>query len=145
MDQDLLVNDQIESGNRLIQALAHGGFDVRFAFWAKPTEDEKWFFYLVLPFVDNHGAREAYQLVHGIMRKSPDVWIDPLDIKVVGLNDSIAKAAAEITRPIVTNSQFAAWNSKTSGGITRFDGSSLGGISIDGAYFYPPSVTGTMA
>ena len=40
MDQGELVIDQIESGKRLIEALAAAGFDVRVAFWAKPTEDE---------------------------------------------------------------------------------------------------------
>ncbi len=40
MDQDTVV---IESGKRLIEALAVSGFEVRVAFWAKPTDEGKWF------------------------------------------------------------------------------------------------------
>jgi hypothetical protein len=46
MDQNTLVSEQTESGKRLVEALAADEFDVRVAFWAKPTDEEKWFLYL---------------------------------------------------------------------------------------------------
>ena len=41
MDKDTLVSEQTESGERLISAaLAADGFDIRVAFWLKPTDKE---------------------------------------------------------------------------------------------------------
>ena len=95
MDQDPVVTEQTESGKRLIEALAAAGFDVRVAFWAKPTEDGKWFLYLASPFVDEKGATVAYRHVFDVLRKTPDVWIDPLEVKVVRLNDSLTAAVPD--------------------------------------------------
>src|ERR1039458_10039243 len=47
-----VVNEQAESGKRLIQTLVAAGFEVRLAFWAKPTEEGKWYLYLASPVVD---------------------------------------------------------------------------------------------
>jgi hypothetical protein len=41
VDQDIVVSEQAEGGKRLSEALAANGFDVRVAFWAKPTDEEK--------------------------------------------------------------------------------------------------------
>ena len=138
MDQDTVVSEQTESGKRLIQALAAAGFDVRLAFWAKPTDEGKWFLYLASPFVDEKGPLAAYRLIHDVMRKVPDPWIDLLDVKVVGLNDSLAEAATAVMKPKVPSSPYAVQNPKPFPGMTRFGGSTLGGVSIEGAYIYPP-------
>jgi hypothetical protein len=142
MDNDTMVSEQTESGERLIEALAKDGFDVLVAFWAKPTEEGKWFLYLASAMVDDKGPAAAYRLVHGILRKMPDLWIDPLEIRVVGLNDSLTEAALAATKPVVPHSPFAVRNAKAHPGMTRFGGSTLGGVSIDGAYIYPPSQSG---
>ncbi len=112
MDQDTVVSEQTESGERLIEALNQDGIDVRVAFWAKPTEEGKWYLYLAFPTVDDKGPAVAYRLVHGVLRKRPDLWIDPLDIKVVGLNDSLTEAALAAIKPTVPASPYAARNPK---------------------------------
>jgi hypothetical protein len=145
MDQDTVVSEQTESGKRLIESLATAGFEVRVAFWAKPTDEGKWFLYLASPFVDDKGPAAAYDLVLGVLRKRPDLWIDPFEVRVVGLNDSLAKAALGVTMPKVPDSPFAVRNPRPYPGMTRFGGSTLGGVSIDGAYIYPPSQPGTPA
>jgi hypothetical protein len=138
MDQNAVVSDQTESGKRLIEALKAAGFEVRVAFWAKPTDEGKWYLYLVTPTVDTNGPATAYRSIISIMRQIPDLGIDPFDIKVLGLNDSFAQAALAMTIPTVADSPFAVRNPKPYPGLTRFGGSVLGGISIDGAYIYPP-------
>ena len=138
MDQDLLVMDQIDSGKRLIQAIAAEGVEVGVAFWAKLTEDGKWYLYVASSLVDSRGPRAVYRLVHDTLRKTADIWIDPFDVRVIGMNDSLAEAALEVIKPKVPASPFAAWNPRPYPGMTRFGGSSLGGISVDGAYIYPP-------
>ena len=133
-----MVSEQTESGERLIQTLVSAGFGVRLAFWAKPTDEGKWYLYLASPVVDEKGPLAAYRLVHDVMRKVPDPWIDPLDIKIVGLNDSLAEAALAMTKPKGSTSLYGVRNPKPYPGMTRFGGSTLGGVSIDGAYIYPP-------
>ena len=64
MDQDTVVSEQTESGKRLIEVLVANGFDVRIAFWAKPTDEGKWFLYLASPIVDEKGPAAAYRFVH---------------------------------------------------------------------------------
>lgn len=139
MDQDTVVNEQTESGRRLIVALAEAGFDVKVAFWAKPSEEEKWFLYLATPVVDLQGPAAAYRIVHSTLRKLPDLWIDPFEIRVIGLTDTLAEAALAATKSKTPNGPFAAPKPRPYPGITRFGGATLGGVSIDGAYIYPPS------
>ena len=139
MDQDTVVSEQTESGRRLIEALVADGIEVQAAFWAKPTDEGKWFLYLVSSMVDDKGPAVAYRLVHAILRRMPDLRIDPFEIKVVGLKDSLAEAALALLKPNGPDSPFAARNPRPYPGMTRFGGSTLGGVSIDGAYIYPPS------
>jgi hypothetical protein len=138
MDHDTVVSEQTESGKRLFEALVKDGLDIRLAFWAKPTEVGKWFLYLATPVVDAKGPAEAYRLIFEFLRKMPDRWIEPLDIKVVGLNDSLTEAALAVTKPKAPTSPYAVQNPKPYAGMTRFGGPTLGGVSIDGAYIYPP-------
>ena len=139
MDQDAVVNEQTESGKRLIEALATAGFDVQVAFWAKPTEDGKWYLYLASPTVDQKGPAIGYTIVFGVLRQTPDLWIDPFEVKVLGLKDSVAQAALAARRSKFENGTFGIRRQKPYPGMTRFGGSVLGGVSIDGAYIYPPS------
>ena len=138
MDQDLLVMDWIDSGKRLIEALAREGFEVGVAFWARLTEDGRWYLHVASRFVDDKGQRAAYRLLHDTLRKTADIWIDPFDIRVIGMNDSLAEAALDLIKPKVPDSPFAVRNPRPYPGMTRFGGSSLGGISVEGAYIYPP-------
>jgi hypothetical protein len=139
MDKDAVVSEQTESGKRLIEALATVGFDVRVAFWAKLTDAGKWYLYLASPLVDEKGPLAAYRLVLGILRKMPDLWLDPFEIRVVGLNDSLTEGALAAIKPDVPNSPYAVRNPKPYPRMTRVGGSTLGGVSIEGAYIYPPS------
>ncbi len=144
MDQDTVVSEQRESGQRLIDALAGAGFEVRVALWAKPSDEGKLFLYIASPVVDEQGPAVAYRKVHDVMRRMSDVRIDPLDIRVVGLGDTLAQAALEVTRPRTPGSPFAVRNPTPYPGITRFGGSTLGGVSIEGpAYIYSPQIAAT--
>jgi hypothetical protein len=139
MDQEPMVRERTDAGRHLIEELAADGFNVQVAFWAKPTEEERWILYLASAFVDENGPAQAYRRVHQTLRKRPDLWIDSLDIRVVGMNDSLTESALAAIRPKVPDSPFAVRNPKPFPGMTWFRGSSLGGISIDGACIYPPT------
>ena len=139
MDQDSVVNEQTESGKRLIAKLNDEGFEVRVAFWARLTDEEKWYLYLASPFVDENGPKVAYGRVFDVMQEMTDVWIDPFEIRVIGINDSLTQGALAAMKPKVPDSPFAVRNPKPYPGMTRFVGSSLGGVSIVGAFIYPLS------
>ena len=138
MDQVTVVNEQIESGKQLIDKLNDDRFEVQVAFWARLTDEEKWYLYLASPFVDDNGPTEAYRRVFDVMRTMSDLWVDPFDVRVIGVNDSLTQGALSVTKPKVSNSPFAVPTPRPYPGMTRFGGSTLGGISIVGAYIYPP-------
>ena len=138
MDKDAMVSEQTDSGLRIISALNADGFDIRIALWAKPTDEGKWFLYLASPLVDEKGPAIAYRLVFDTMRKTPNLRIEPLEIKVVGMNDSLVQAALALIKPKVPDSPYAVQNPRPYPGPTLFHGETLGGVSVDGAYIYPP-------
>jgi hypothetical protein len=142
MDKDTLVTEQTDSGEQLIKELAACGFETRVAFWAKPKDEGKWFLYLASPIVDDKGPTAAFRLVHSAMRKMPDLWIEPLDVRVIGMNDTLTEAALDVIKPKVASISYAIRHPKPYPGMTLFRGDTLGGLSIDGAYIYPPLQAG---
>lgn len=138
MDKDALVTEQTDSGEQLIKALAADGFETRMAFWAKPTDEGKWFLYLASTMVDDNGLAAAYRLVHRTMRRMPDLWIEPLEVRLLGMNDSLTEAALDVIKPKISASPYAIRKPKPYPGMTLFRGDTLGGLGIDGAYIYPP-------
>ncbi len=135
MDQDAVVSEPTGCGKRLIEALMAGGFDVRVAFETRLTDEGKWFLYRVSPIVDQEGPAVAYRLVQENLRRMPDLL---LDIRVVGLCESLARSVLELIKTKVPNRPFAVPNPRPYPGMTRLGESTLGGVDIDGAYIYPP-------
>lgn len=141
MDQNVVVVERTECGKRLIAALAATGFEVPTAFWAKPTDDGRWYLYLASKFVDEHGPLEGYRRVQAVMKGLADLWIDFADIKVLGLRDSLTAAANALIAPNSPRDPYAVPIPKPFPGMTWYGGPSLSDVSIDGAYIYPPQST----
>lgn len=137
-----MVNDQLENGARFLEILAANGYDIRVAFWVKEADDERWFLYVGSPLVDEKGPASAYDFAIQIMRGHPDLRIDLFDVKMVGMKDSMAAAVQNVTKPKVVDAQFAIPSAKPYAGPTWYRGPALGGVSIDGAYIYPPAPSG---
>jgi hypothetical protein len=129
MDQDTLVNMQIDDGQRLLDRLAEEGVPVVAAFWAKESESGQWFLYIATPLVGAEGVtRPAYRRVNAVIRRmSAPFWIDPLEVKLVAPTDPAAQDVLAAHRhapgPLVSP--------------IRWGGTRLGGVSVEGAYFYP--------
>lgn len=145
MDPNAMVTEQVASGQQLLEALEARGLHAEIAFWAKPTESEKWYLYIACPEVETQGSRAVYGKILDVLNGLPDNWLDLLDIKVVGMTDSMTKGAEEIVKPRNPKGPFAVTNPVRHRGMTWFGGSTLGGIPVDGAYLYPPLVQGTPA
>lgn len=128
MDQGTLVEMQLENGQQLIDRLVEKGVRVTAACWVKESDGGLWFLYLATPLVGEDGAvRPAYRRVNEVIRQMQEqgVWIDPLEIKVIALDDPVAKAIAAVrdrypaTKP------------------TWLRGNRLGKLEIEEAYIYP--------
>lgn len=132
MDTDTLVEKQIDEGWKVVEMLLQLGFEVTAAFWLKPSENGKWYFYIVSPVVETEGIIMAYRRLHPLFQLIPPSFgIRPTGIKLIGPSNPIARDVLDIyTR------------TPGPGGFPiRWRGTYLGNMSIDGAYLYQLPVT----
>ncbi len=129
MDSVALVEEQIKAGQELVKRLNGEGIPVVAAAWIKGSEGSQWYLYLVTPLVGEDGAKKAaYHRMTPTIRQiqAEGAWIDPFEVKVIAPSAPLGEAIADIHR-------------RYPGRLaTRYGGPSLGGMSIDGAYIYPP-------
>src|SRR5262245_44344135 len=93
-----LVDEQIDSGQRLIDQLAEMGFIVRAACWVKPVEEDRWTLYIASPAVDEEGSLAAYRQVLDVLRSLLDVSLDSSNLKLVGENSPVGKELVALQR-----------------------------------------------
>src|SRR5690348_15121195 len=99
MDQIALVNQQIDEGGKLLDALRRNGCDISAACWMQASEDEQWYLYIASADVDRKGIREAYGIVHGVIRgMAQPIGVDPLEVRLVSATDPLVAAINEIYR-----------------------------------------------
>jgi hypothetical protein len=127
MDQTTLVNDQLEDGHRLLERLATDKIPVSAAAWLKESEDGCWHLYLATPLATaESGRRQAYRRILPVVQgMSQPFRIEPLAVKVVEGAGALTAAVRDLQRRFPGK-----W-------IIPYDGPSLGGVSIAGAYVYP--------
>lgn len=125
-----MVAVQVGAGERYLEQLRAAGFPVHVAFWAQPSE-QRWYLYLATPIVDEKGALEAYRALINLERQLDDVGVDSDEVRVVATTDTMAVAAAKLIEP-------KPGRTKPPTFVTRYYGSRLGGIDVDGVLVYPP-------
>jgi hypothetical protein len=130
MDQGTLVNGQINDGQKLIDRLAENGVAVLAACWMKESDGGLWYLYLVTPLVGEDGARRpAYHRINAVIRALPQpLRMDPFQKKVVGPLEPVGQAILDLQRRYA--GRLPVW----------YGEATLGGVSIDAAYLYPPTV-----
>ncbi len=128
MDTDALVDNLVEDGQKLVEHLWQSGFDLTAAFWLKASENGRWYFYVVSPDVEAEGLAQAYRRLHLLIRRMPQPFrIDPLEVRLIGPTDPIARDVLDI-------------HSRVPGPRAcpiRWGGTRLGNVGIEGAYLYP--------
>jgi hypothetical protein len=128
----MLVSDLIEDGRRIAEQLLQSGVEVTAAFWLKKSEDSLWYFYIVSPAADSPRAKDGYWRLHPVIRGLPPPhWFDPLEVRLIGPNNPIAK-------------DVHANHNSNPGPKTdpiNWGGRLLGNLSVDGAYLYPLRAT----
>lgn len=128
MDSHSLVNDEIKAGAELVEKFDKS-FPVKAAFWLKPQEVEGWYFYVVCDQLGTADTRRVAGEFTRLVREMQNPLLTTSQVKLVRSSDWVARSVAEIQQR------------RTVPGGLWFHGDSLGGIEIDGAYFYPSLVT----
>jgi len=129
MAQATLVEMQIKNGQCLIDRLAREGIAISAAGWVKESESGDWYLYVATPLVgEDRVTGPAYRRIHTVMRSSheEDIWMDPLEIKLLAPHDPIARAMTYR-------------DGRPRGVPTRLGPARLGELVIDEAYIYPPT------
>jgi hypothetical protein len=126
-----LGENLFDDGQKLVEELPRQGFEVTAAFWIKAAEDDQWYFYTVSPAVENEGLAQAYRRLHTLIRQMPPpFWIDPLEVKLIGPDDPIARDVLAVLGRAPG----------PKGSPIRWGGKRLGNVNLEGAYLYPSPV-----
>jgi hypothetical protein len=130
MDQVALVERQIDDGQKLVEMLRAGGFDVTAAWWMKASEERLWFLYIASKEVDEKGIAAAYRALSTARRGMEELWVDTFEVKLVGADKPITK---DVLR---------AFGRHPGRMPLRYFGPPLGDVSVEEAYIYPPLANG---
>lgn len=121
----VLVNEDIDGGKLLIEALDREKVPVSSAYWLYEPESERYRLCLATELYDRLGPLEAYRAIQRVLDKVPEESKPLLiDINVVSPSDNITQSLAIAI--------------KTGQGISsiRFSRSNIGGIFIEDALIY---------
>ena len=127
MGQEALVAVQFSEGEQLIDRLLKEGVTVTAAAWIKKSDGGLWYLYIASSLVGEDGARgNGYRRIIALVREmqKDGVWIDPMDIMLIGPDEPIAKALRAVPRR------------KTAQGLTWFSGPRLGELEVEQAIIY---------
>jgi hypothetical protein len=125
MDQSSLVTEQIDAGSQLAKEFNEYA-KLRAAFWVKESDTGHWYFYLVSDQIDDSNFDLAYGELVRIEGKHRNEWIDPFQVKVAGVDDSVARAVLKIQQELSSTVP------------TRLRQIRLGDLFVDELCLYPP-------
>lgn len=128
MGKELLVNETIDAGAAFLRDF-NEFVPVSVAFWVMPAESDNLFLYVASDDIGDHNFDAAYGEVLRKLNDNRSPWLDPFQIKLVPSSDPIAQEAIRIRDRFPISL------------VTRYGGSSLGGIGIEEACIYPPMTT----
>ena len=125
MDKTVLVNEQIDAGREFAKAFnAYETVDV--FFWLNPADSSEWLLYVASKAIDDGNLDIAYGEVLRLVGSGRQMWLDAFQIKLINSEDALAQKAKEIRdrhpAPLAT----------------RYNGTSMASVAVDGVYIYPP-------
>jgi hypothetical protein len=124
MDKNLLVNQVIIEGKRLIEALDSRDFKVNSAFWYYSSEINEWTLFISTPLAITLGPIKGYEIIRSVIKEIMLSQISINDISIVDPNFWLVKV---LTSAI-----------KTGKGIVnlKFSNSLINGVLIEDAHIY---------
>src|SRR5688572_9876047 len=96
MDTEILVDEMKCDGQRLVAELIKTNLDAIRAFWPGPSNDGRWFLYIVSKLVDEKGLASAYRHVYRILNTIDASWVSVSDVKLISPSNPAARDALEI-------------------------------------------------
>lgn len=122
-----LVGQEIQEGQRLIDALNLANFLVDSALWIYSSERETWRLMLASPFYDRQGPLKTYHEIISVFRNlKPELGINWMDLVAVSPKHELIKGLSQLQQ----DSQF-----NLSG--KRLRNNTINHIYVDDAYIYP--------
>ncbi len=128
MDQNPLVREQIDTGREFLDEFEKY-VPVDAAFWLKASEDSDWYLYVASDQATDQSLHVAYGEVLRLAGKIQDPNFDPFRVKLIGVNDPLARAALDIYEH--HPAKIPTW----------FNGKNFGGMSVEKVYIYPPKIS----
>ncbi|HZV06256.1 MAG TPA: hypothetical protein VE999_14350 [Gemmataceae bacterium] len=83
MDTEILVENKINDGHRLLARLVRKGFDVDAAYLLKTADDDRWMLYIMSNNVDKGSSADAYRDVYSELHAMDDSWLSMSEIKLL--------------------------------------------------------------
>ncbi len=124
MDQSPLVTEQINAGARFLAEFGKY-VPVQVAFWLRESDEPYWKLHVVSDKITDDNFDVAYGEVLRIHVAMGDPYFDPFEVKLIGSNERLAKAAMDLQK-------------QYSGHIpARLLGKAIGGVAVDELYVYP--------
>ena len=124
MDQGPLVNEKIEAAAKFLVEF-HKNYPVQSAFWLKEGEHHNWRLYVVSKQITDENFDKGYDEVVRITHVFRDPWFKARQVTVLGANERLSKAVAELRRRYPTDKP------------ARFFGETVDGIEAEEIYVYP--------
>ncbi|HEY7424546.1 MAG TPA: hypothetical protein VH682_09985 [Gemmataceae bacterium] len=128
MDTELLVEDHIEDGGKLLAELVRSGFDVTVAFWIR-SEEGRWSFYIGSNAMEPDKIGNAYGPLYACLSRISASSMILSEIKIVHASNPIAKDAIAVRDRHLGRFPI------------HYRGKQLGNLAIEEAYIYPPPPT----
>lgn len=121
-----LVSQEIEEGQRLIDALNAEGLSVDSALWIYALEPERWRLMLTSPLHDRKGPLKTYEEILSVFRQvKPELKIDWTGIVAVSPKHELIKGLRQLQQD---------WNLNLSG--KRLTNNMVNGMWVEDAYIY---------
>src|SRR5437660_12803783 len=98
MAEETLLDRKLEDGEKLIQKLQAERIDVTTAGWVQEDDGGFWYLYIASNMVDSLGEFDSYKKLYLALRRMPELWIDPFEIKLIGTAHPMAKEILELQR-----------------------------------------------
>jgi len=132
MGEDVLVTEVIDAGAEFVREF-NNDFPVSVACWVIPVDSDHASLYIASDSFDDSKLYDAYGEVPRVIKRQPNSWLDPFQVKLIHSNHPLAVNARAVRDRGAARMP------------VRYHGSSLGGIETDGAYIYPVTTTMTTA
>jgi len=125
MDKTALVEQNINEGKKIVEALDKEGLFFPIAMWYFLPNNKEWRLYFGKDDLSQTGAREYYKQIQKVLNKispKPDITVN--DVTLIGMDSGLAKLIKTAIR--------------TGKGISgvRFTGNVINGQLIDDVYIY---------